>query len=72
MFKVQTAANKANNSKAISKEYVTSAPSQYLWDDFTKQVGTYARRSNVAKNTRPRDTAGQAWYNTTTPASAKF
>ena len=67
MFKLQTPATA--KAKTISKEYVNSPVSQHLWDDFQKQVGSYARRSSVAKNTRANNGAGAAWYNQTPTTS---
>lgn len=62
MFKVQTPANTGKKPN-ISKEYVQSKPTEHLWGDFMKQVGSYARKNKVIKNQKNRDGAGNCWYN---------
>ncbi len=51
-----------------------SEASMHLWEDFVKQVGSYARRNNIAHKGSPVServvgavAAPQAWYNNNTP-----
>jgi len=62
MFKVQTPAAMGKKPN-ISKEYVQSNQTEHLWNDFMKQVGSYARKNTVIKNQKNRAGAGQCWYN---------
>lgn len=68
MFKVQTAAN-SGKKPAITKEYVQAKPTEYLWNDFMRQVGSYARKTAVINKSKNRGAAAQCWYNNTPQAT---
>jgi hypothetical protein len=62
MLKTQTP---RNNQVSQPNQTLESDASNYLWDDFVKQIGTSTRRVDVTSNSKKsgEQTINKAWYN---------